>query len=52
MISLKIDPRMKQAIEKMARQEFSSLSGIIKKACQEYLQRNGINWEDEQINGE
>ena len=39
MISLKIDPRMKKALEKLAEKEFSSLSGILKKASDEYLSK-------------
>ena len=47
LITLKIDPRMKQALEKVAKKEFSTVSGIIKKAAQEYMEKQGVNWEDE-----
>ena len=48
MITLKIDPRMKQALEKVAKKEFSTVSGIIKKAAQEYMEKNhGIDWEED-----
>ena len=50
LISLKIDPRMKQALEKAAKKEFSTLSGIMKKAAQEYLEKaHDIDWEKEDI---
>ena len=48
-INIRIDPRMKQAIEKVAKKEFSSLSGIIKKASQEYLEKQGVDWEKEKV---
>ena len=47
MISIKVDPRMKKALEKMADKEFSSVSGILKKAAEEYLQKHGIDWRKE-----
>ena len=47
MISLKIDPRMKKALERLAEKEFSSLSGIMKKSADEYLSKNGIDWREE-----
>ena len=37
MFSFKIDPRMKKALEKLAEKEFSSVSGILKKAADKYL---------------
>ena len=49
-INVRIDPRMKQAIEKVAKKEFSSVSGIIKKSVQEYIQQeHGIDWEKEKV---
>jgi predicted transcriptional regulator len=48
LITLKIDPRMKQALEKVAKKEFSTVSGILKKAAQEYMEKNhGVDWEAE-----
>jgi hypothetical protein len=38
---------MKQALEKLADQEFSSVSGIIKKATEKYLLEHDINWRQE-----
>lgn len=47
MISIKVDPRMKKALEKLAKKEFSSVSGILKKAAEKYLRENGIDWQTE-----
>jgi predicted transcriptional regulator len=47
MISLKLDPRMKAALGKLAEKEFSSVSAIIKKAIDRHLQENGIDWRKE-----
>lgn len=52
MINIRIDPRMKKAIEKLAENEFSTLSGIVKKAVQEYLEKNDIDWKKEDIEDE
>ena len=47
MISIKVDPRMKKALEKLAELEFSSVSGILKKAAEKYLLENDIDWRKE-----
>ena len=47
MISIKVDPRMKIALEKLAQQEFSSVSGILKKAAEKYLLEYDIDWREE-----
>ena len=35
---------MKNALEKLAKQEFSSVSGILKKAAEKYLLEYDIDW--------
>lgn len=51
MMSIRMDVRMKKALEKAAKKEFSTVSGIIKKAVQEYVEKHhNIDWEDEKIN--
>jgi hypothetical protein len=50
MISIKVDPRMKKALEVRAELEFSSVSGILKKAAEKYLLEHNINWRE--ITGE
>jgi hypothetical protein len=46
-VSIKIDSKMKNALRKQAENEFSSISSIIKKSIDEYLQKNGIDWRKE-----
>jgi len=40
---------MKKALEKIAKKEFSTVSGIIKKSVQEYMEKQGIDWEKEKV---
>ena len=46
-VSVKMPPKMKTALDKLAEKEFTSASGIIKKALEEYLLKNGIDWREE-----
>jgi len=46
-ISIKVPPQMKKALEKLAAKEFSSVSGILKKAAETYLKEHGIDWRKE-----
>lgn len=43
-VSIKMPPQMKKALEVLAEKEFSSVSGILKKAAEKYLQEHGIDW--------
>lgn len=47
MLSVKIDRKMKQALEKLAEKEFSPVATIVKKALDKYLQEQGIDWREE-----
>lgn len=47
MINIKIDPRMKAAIQKVAEKQFMSMSGLIKQAIEKYLEDRGIDWCEE-----
>ena len=47
MISVKMDPKMKKALEKFAKQEFSPVAAIVKKAIEKYLLEQGIDWKTE-----
>ena len=42
-LSFKIDPEMKKALEELAEQEFSPVTTIVKKAIDKYLSENGID---------
>ena len=46
MLSIKIDPNMKKALEELAEKEFSPVSTVVKKAIDKHLQDNGIDWRD------
>ena len=46
MLSIKIDPKMKEALEELAEKEFAPVSTVVKKAIDKYLQEQGINWRD------
>ena len=46
---ISVPPEMKKALEKLAEKEFSSVSGILKKAAEKYLQDHGIDWREENI---
>jgi len=45
-VTVKMPPEMKQALEKLAKKEFTSVSGILKKAAEKYLQENGLDWKE------
>jgi len=45
-VTIKMPPEMKKALEKLAEKEFSSVSGILKKAAEKYLLKEGINWRE------
>ena len=47
MISIKVDPRMKKALEKLAEKEFTSVSGLLKKGAEKVLQEHGVDWREE-----
>ena len=46
MLSIKIDPEMKKALEELADNEFSSVSTLVKQAIDKYLHDKGIDWRD------
>lgn len=46
MINIKVDPRMRTAIQKLADKQFTSMSGIIKQAIEKYLVEQGIDWRE------
>jgi predicted transcriptional regulator len=48
MINIKVDPKMRTAIKKLADQQFISMSAVIKQAIEKHLQENAINWREEE----
>ncbi len=51
MISIKVDPKMKKALLTLAAKEFSSVSGILKKAAEKYMLEHGIDWREDGDDG-
>ena len=49
MITIRVEPKMKKALEKFAQKEFSPVSAIVKKAIEKYLQEQGIDWKKEPV---
>jgi predicted transcriptional regulator len=47
MVNIRIDPRMKAALEKLAEKQFISMSAVIKQAIEKHLQEHGIDWREE-----
>ena len=45
--SIKLDPKMKRALEELAKEKFTPVSSLIKQAIDKYLQDHGINWREE-----
>ncbi len=46
-ISVKVDPRMKVALKKLADKQFITISSVIKQSAEKHLQENGIDWREE-----
>jgi len=46
-VAVKMDEKMASALSKQAEREFSSVSSIIKKAVEAYLQVQGLDWRKE-----
>lgn len=47
MINIKIDPRMKAAVQNAAEKQFISMSAFIKQAIEKQLKEQGIDWKSE-----
>ena len=45
--SIKLDPTMKQALEKLAKEQFVPVTSLIKQAIAKYLEERGIDWRKE-----
>ena len=51
MLTVKIDPRMKSALKKVADKQFISASAAAKQAIEKYLEEHGIDWRKENVGG-
>lgn len=49
MVSLRLESRMREGIDMLAKKQFSSATSVIKQAIDAYLLQHGINWRDDPI---
>ncbi len=49
LLTLKIDPRMKAALKKLADRQFISSSAAVKQAIERYLQDQDVDWRKESV---
>jgi predicted transcriptional regulator len=47
LLTIKVDPRMKAALRKLAENQFISVSAVVKQAIHRHLQEHGVNWREE-----
>ena len=47
MINVKLDPRMHEALKKVADQELSNISVVVKQAIDKHLKDKGVEWRKE-----
>ena len=47
LLTLKINPRMKSALKRLADKQFISASAAVKQAIEKHLQEHGIDWREE-----
>jgi hypothetical protein len=52
LLNLKVDPRMKAALKKLADKQFISVSTAVKQAVERHLQDHGIGWRKEKTKAE
>jgi predicted transcriptional regulator len=52
MVNIRIDPRMKKALETLADKQFISMSAAIKQAIDRYLEEHGVDWRKEKLEEE
>ncbi|MBW2612428.1 MAG: hypothetical protein JRE12_08705 [Deltaproteobacteria bacterium] len=46
-MSLRLDARMKKALEELAKHEFTSVASLLKKGADRLLKEHGIDWREE-----
>jgi len=49
MVSLRLESRMKEGIDMLAKKQFSSATAVIKQAIDAYLLQHSINWRDDPL---
>ena len=48
-LTLKVDPRMKAALKKIADKQFISVSAAVKQAIERHLEGQGVDWRKEGV---
>ena len=49
LLNLKVDPKMKAALKKIADKQFISVSAAVKQSIERYLQEWGVDWRKEKV---
>ena len=49
LVNIRMDSRLKKAIEKLAEQQGISFSAIMRQTMIEKLQSHGIDWQEEEV---
>ena len=49
LLNLKVDPKMKAALKKVAEKQFISVSAAVKQSIERYLQEWGVDWRKEKV---
>lgn len=47
MVNVRMDPKMRAALKRIADKQFSSVGAVIKQAIEKYLKEQGIDWREE-----
>ena len=47
-VNVKLDPRMHEALKRLAEEEFTTVSSLVKKGTHLLLQQHGIDWREEE----
>jgi len=47
MINVKLDPRMHEALKRLADREFTTISSLVKKGIDQLLRQHSIEWRQE-----
>lgn len=52
MITLKLDPRMKKALDELAEQRLTPVSVLLRQLIDKHLQEHGVDWREEVLSEE
>lgn len=46
MVTIRMEAKMQKALKRLSEKEFTSVSGLLKKAAEKLLQEHGIDWRE------